>query len=321
MKYKKWMTLILALAMTACSAGTNTTSMAEETSSQLTESTQSVTEPETSEETMTTTEEETSEETTAATETEAGSEDTEEETTSAGEGNIPAGDMTEAQIWASSYADFIYGKLVRGEGYEFNGIPQEMTLLADEEVERAFMGYTDIFFCDIDFDSVPELFVGSHGATGWMGAECYALDGTVIGSMTCSSGFELYEIDGVAYTEGASANGTASYTRLTRGMPSVTTVYSWIDEIFTSVEVYNNDILEKQYENLDETETNNIIEEHLGVDIVNYFRSSGERKMLPYVRGSLHVPDVENYTVEDIYNCFEPYLILFLNQNIDKSMF
>lgn len=161
-----------------------------------------------------------------------------------------------------------------------------------------------MFLLDVDFDNTPELFIGTATTTG---GGCYDIvksDGIVLGKDVhcCSWLDDGCIIDGVMYM----FNGRGSnpgWVKLVDGTPNIM-VDNWIneEEAVNTVKVTNVDGTVKTYTDQSIDDIKALYTQFLNVDYDLLMSVSGT---LEYtcLCGTLRVPDPENYTEEDIYNC------------------
>ena len=283
--YKFIIAAIMAVALTACTADTGT---AEETSL-LTESTSAVTEAEASAEESTTT--------TAEAEAELGGS---EETTSAEE-NVSVADeqVTDAATWVESFTNII----VDGIADEESGIGTDYLIPISTDLDD-WRGAMDSGFilCDINLDGVPELLALNTGITGRMSCTPIDVEGNVYEDFISNIEFSVMSINDVLYVWTYSGASSTVYTRL-EDRKCIIVSYSGADSITVSVSPDDNENDYTDYTVTAEDEVAEIFIEQFGSDIRQAINS--EQSNLPFVEGYLTVPDVENYTADDIYACID----------------
>lgn len=167
----------------------------------------------------------------------------------------------------------------------------------------------DIFFIDTDFDGVPELFAGGHGAMGTGRYSVFTADGGTYGNGSFAHNFCNFCIaDGCMYVSSGS-NSSWGWTKLCKGLPSVYFNGFWTETGANDVYITLADGTEQTVTGLTFDESKALYPEYLGVEYDN-LRSVGEDEDIPfiYARGLLEVPDPENYTEEDICNCLAELL-------------
>lgn len=165
---------------------------------------------------------------------------------------------------------------------------------------------------DIDFDGVPELFTTSHGTMGTGGHSIYTADGQFYGYGLYTIDFSDFMIDGKAVYAPSGSNSSFGYTKLAVGLPYVSTNGG---SFYIGLETPVNICIDGN-----KTETTVSSEEEYKKLIENSFGISYD-SLQPvdlehnrYISGYLRVPDPENYTEEDIYNCLLTLLQEYENQ-------
>lgn len=160
---------------------------------------------------------------------------------------------------------------------------------------------------DIDFDGLPELFAGRVGTIGEGSFEVFKPDGSSIGTVTCASGLGYgVQADGYIYVF-SGRNPYPGWVKLVSGFPSIHIMG------FADLEGSGNDVQildgssEKILEGLTFEEYKALYPEYLGVDY-DALTEHNETSDYIFAEGYLRVPDPENYTEEDIYNCLAELL-------------
>lgn len=212
----------------------------------------------------------------------------------------------DVQTQARIFANFVYEEL------ENNKISENPTILVpiscDYEISETGFApeafCADTFFLDTNFDGVPELFVGGYGT---MGTGRYSIYDAANGSKY-GNAFFTHRLDGFCIANGSmyvssGNNWYHGWTKLCVGLPSVHIKLS-----SSETELYDVDISingEKQtLEMLTFNEFKALYPKYLGVEYDD-LQLIGKDEDIPfvYVRDYLRVPNPENYTEEDIYNC------------------
>ena len=204
---------------------------------------------------------------------------------------------------------------------------------------------SSLYLLDMDFDGIPELFAGTFGNLGVGTYDIYKSDGTLIYTLfnieTPNGG---YVFNNTIYY--STYNGFAGYVKAAQNLPSLQLKSKWPSEEDTAdVEIITEtgDVIMQQGITYDEFK--DLFTKYLGVEYDLLF---GEDKKIgvgvsmpngigktipnitieeyksryfdnesslyesgvsyPSVNGYLRVPDPENYTEEDIYNCLAELL-------------
>lgn len=164
-----------------------------------------------------------------------------------------------------------------------------------------------LYLIDIDFDGTPELFAGRVGTIGWGLYEVFKEDGSSMGNVYCSSMPESgVKANGYIYVF-SGRNPYPGWVKLVSGFPSIHIMG------FADFEGSGNDVQildgssEKILEGLTFEEYKALYPEYLGVDY-DVLTEHNETSDYIFAEGYLRVPDPENYTEEDIYNCLAELL-------------
>ena len=154
---------------------------------------------------------------------------------------------------------------------------------------------------DIDFDGVPELFTTSHGTMGTGGHSIYTADGQFYGYGLYTIDFSDFMTDGKAVYAPSGSNSTFGYTKLAVGLPYVkTNGGGFFTGLETPVHICT-DGNEVETTISSEEEYKKLIEESFGISYDSLQPIDLEDNRC--ISGYLRVPDPENYTEEDIYDC------------------
>ncbi|MCM1328789.1 MAG: hypothetical protein NC253_05045 [Ruminococcus sp.] len=225
------------------------------------------------------------------------------ETESAAAENMPSDSARET---ARVFAGLVYAEL------ENNKTAADPTVLAPVGIDREIpeTGFdpdafaADIFFIDTDFDGVPELFAGGHGTMGSGNYTVYTAGGESFGR-----GIFAHYLDAYCIVNGCmfAGSGSTTYNGWTKLCDNLPTVFS---NGFLSEESANNmtlryaDGYERDFDGITYGEAMDMYSEYLGVEYGD-LKPTGKDDEIPfaYARGVLEVPDPENYTEEDIYDC------------------
>ncbi len=223
--------------------------------------------------------------------------------------------VPDTELWASTYAELVFNKLKQDTGFIFYKDRFELRPTYDSYSSNGHPD-SDIIFCDMNFDGVPELIAATHGATGFMEAAVYDLDGNELFEFYSSSEFGIYYINGNYYTAYGGV-GYFGYDMVGEDEISVLVERnSPTEDKGWSASVYKNETLETKNENVTETDLEEIYEQYLGLTANDFVENVDDRefpiselkgKFENYYWGYLYVPD-ENYTVDDIKICFKEQL-------------
>lgn len=243
---------------------------------------------------------ETTFETTSETELTALSEETSESTSA----EPPAPDT---DAWAHNFAAAVFAEL---ENNKTSDEPTDLVAISFEQGldERDIMGTScsQLFFLDVNFDGVPELFTGGYGMIGVGRYSIYAADGSSYGTdlFTCDTGmFSVY--DNCIYAPSGS-NSFPGFTKFVPGLPQVHN-NGTIEDRGNTVEIVNADGTKETLTDISAEEFNALFAEHLGADYDALYDEENALTEL-CIGGVLRVSDPENYTEDDIYNCIAPLL-------------
>lgn len=165
---------------------------------------------------------------------------------------------------------------------------------------------------DIDFDGVPELFTTSHGTMGTGGHSIYTADGQFYGYGLYTICFSDFMTDGKAVYAPSGSNSTFGYTKLAVGLPYVrTNGGGFFNGLETPVNICT-DGNKVETTISSEEEYQKLIEDSFGISYDSLQPINLEYNR--YISGYLRVPDPENYTEEDIYDCLLGLLQEYENQ-------
>lgn len=199
---------------------------------------------------------------------------------------------------------------VTSKKYVKNDLADLYTQIILKEVQNDITGFnvcakndkcwnSNIVFIDINRDDVPDLFVGTYGATGRGCYNVYMSDGTALGNISCTSLLETGTfVNDVLVLD----IGQPGYVQISRNFPSVV-ISNWpVIEIngpncdIKITDEYGNseEIIGKTFDDFKK-----IAAEFFDVEYDEFLKKTN----YVCVNGSLIVPNPENYTKEDIYNC------------------
>lgn len=212
---------------------------------------------------------------------------------------------------ARTFAKLVYREL------ENNKTAEDPTFLVpiscDREIPETGFDHdafeADIFFIDTDFDGVPELFAGGHGAMGTGRYSVFTADGETYGNGRFAHNFCNFSIaDDCMYVSSGSIHSWG-WTKLCEGLPSIYFNGFWTETGTNDLYITFADGTEQTLTGLTFDEAKALYPKYLGVEYDD-LRSVGEDEDIPftYARGVLEVPDPENYTEEDIYDCLAELL-------------
>lgn len=162
-----------------------------------------------------------------------------------------------------------------------------------------------IAFCDINFDNVPELFAGYHNMRGYCYYSVYGNEGVIADEISCGMCSKFLRIGNACYSSTHNLANKSHYWLQISDTTLEIAVQDCDDNTTFNVVVTSNDRNDKQ-NGVTLEEVDKIFFSEFGVTYTelktapeNYVKSS---------MGHLTVPDPENYTEEDIYNCLAELL-------------
>lgn len=219
----------------------------------------------------------------------------------------PAPDVYSENVkaWAETFAGLVYAELENNKTAE---TPTELypasSLETSEEALFNAAFNADIFFIDTDFDGVPELFAGGRGITGTGSYTVYTADGVSYGNGLFAHYFDAYCIaDGCMFAHSGST-GFDGWTKLCDGLPTIFCNGLLSDEKTNNMTLRYSDGRVQDFNGLTYDEAMDMYRKYLNVEYEKLkFADDPENVPFAYARGVLKVPDPENYTEEDIYNC------------------
>lgn len=215
------------------------------------------------------------------------------------------------QDMAHVFANLIYEEL------ENNKTSNTPTVLAPVGIDREIpeTGFdpeafnADIFFIDTDFDGIPELFAGGHDIMGSGNYTIYTADGKSYGKGIFAHYFDAYCIaDGCMFVHSGSTT-FGGWTKLCDNLPTIFCNGFLSDEKTNNMTLRYADGREQDFKDMTYDEVMDMYRKYLGIeyDELKFTEKDGEIPFI-YTRGILEVPDRENYTEEDIYNCLAKLL-------------
>lgn len=224
----------------------------------------------------------------------------------------PAPDVYSENVkaWAETFAGLVYAELENNKTAE---TPTELypasSLETSEEALFNAAFNADIFFIDTDFDGVPELFAGGRGITGTGSYTVYTADGVSYGNGLFAHYFDAYCIaDGCMFAHSGST-GFDGWTKLCDGLPTIFCNGLLSDEKTNNMTLRYSDGRVQDFNGLTYDEAMDMYRKYLNVEYEKLkFADDPENVPFAYARGVLKVPDPENYTEEDIYNCLAELL-------------
>lgn len=220
--------------------------------------------------------------------------------------------ITLLEEWAHNFAQAVYTEL------ENNKTSDDPTTFAPIGNNHEVMVFdidamcADIFLIDVDGDDIPELFAGGHGTMGNGRYSIYDSNGNCFGNDRFIWEVESFETDGQYLYAPSGSNSLCGHTKLIQGLPRIyANAFAFMDGIPTdaTIETEESKIVVK----IDsQSDFENLYLQYLDTDY-NALNTIDINKYL-CIRGYLRVPDPENYTEEDIYNC----LFALLQEYEDK---
>lgn len=289
-------TAVAALLLCSCGGGNasdDAETKAQEATFAISEETDAETSAETTVEITVETTVEATSETTAETTAE-----TAEEMTDAEEIEESVEELPENEAVAEAFTKLLSQKLAdTSDEYGFKA-------LTDGEAVGMGMLSSVLELADIDLDGVPELFAGTCGTIGAGRFDVLKADGTLLGkNVLCCSDVSMGSIvDGVVYIF-SGRNPYPGWVKMVEDTPAVY-VSDWIneEEAVNTVDIFNADGTEETIENLSFDEVKKVYSDYLGVDYDALYENMNY-PAYQCTSGNLLVPDADNFTDEDIYNC------------------
>lgn len=170
-----------------------------------------------------------------------------------------------------------------------------------------------IAFCDIDFDGTPELLAGQHDTRGHSNYSIYSNNGVVTNSVSCGICSTFISTKGSCYSNWTDLSDQCSYwVKLSTETPEIkVNVCSEEKNPSFDVTIISSN-QEKNYNDVVYDDVDSIFKQEFGVSYTELQNSTDCN--VDCVIGHLIVPDPENYTEEDIYNC----LLALLQEYEDK---
>ena len=157
-----------------------------------------------------------------------------------------------------------------------------------------------IALCDIDLDNVPELFAGYHNMRGYCYYSVYGNNKIIADEISCGMCNEFLLVGNTCYSNTNDPSDKAHYwLQISDTMPEIT-VQDCDDNTTFNVTVTSDNGIYTQ-NGITPEEVDNIFKQVFSVTYTE-LKSSPDN----YVKcslGHLEVPDPENYTEEDIYDC------------------
>lgn len=219
-------------------------------------------------------------------------------------------EIPENEAIAAVFTKLLSQKLVDSASDEYGF----KALTADETIGMEALESV-LELADIDLDGVPELFAGTTGIIGAGRFDVFKADGTILGkNVLCCSDLAMGSIvDGVVYIF-SGRNPYPGWVKMVEGTPAVY-VSDWIneEEAVNTVDIFNADGTKETIENLSIDDVKKVYSDYLGVD---YDKLQDNLNYPAYqcIYGNLLVPDADNLTDEDIYNC-----VLYLLEKYDEE--
>lgn len=160
-----------------------------------------------------------------------------------------------------------------------------------------------IAFCDIDFDNVPELFAGYHNMRGYCYYSVYSNEGVIADEISCGMCSEFLHIGNACYSNTHNLANKSHYWLQISDTILEIAVQDCDDNATFNVTVTSNDRNDTQ-NGVTLEEVDKIFLSEFGVTYTELKNTSDN--YVKFSMGYLEVPDPENYTEEDIYNCLLP---------------
>lgn len=209
--------------------------------------------------------------------------------------------ITTLEQWAHNFAKGVYAEL---ENNKTADDPTPFAPISNNHEVTAFdidAMCADIFFLDVNDDDIPELFVGGHGTMGNGRYSIYDVDGNCFGNDKFIWEIESFETDGQYLYAPSGSNSLLGHTKLTQGLPKIyANGFAFMNGTPTeaTIETAGSKIVvtidsQSDFENLYSQYLNTDYNDLKVIDMNKYI----------CIRDYLRVPDPENYTEEDIYNC------------------
>ncbi len=168
-----------------------------------------------------------------------------------------------------------------------------------------------IAFCDIDLDNVPELFAGYHNMRGYCYYSVYGSNGIIADEISCGMCNEFLLVGNACYSNTHDpADKAHHWLQISDAMPKI--MVQDCDDNTTFNVTVTSDKGNYTQNGITLEEADNIFKQVFGVTYTELKGSSDN-----YVKcslGHLEVPDPENYTEEDIYDCLLGLLQEYENQ-------
>ena len=212
----------------------------------------------------------------------------------------------DTEAWAHNFAAAVFAELENNKTSDTPTVLTPMPMEVDDT--DIFAGFeSELFFLDVNFDGVPELFAGGHGQIGTGRYSIYAADGSSYGNDLFSYVPDVYSVyDNCIYASSGS-NAFPGYVKLVPGLPQIHIDGNMAEEGNT-VQIIDADGAETTLTDVSMEEYKALYSEYLGADYDALEDESNYASSEPCVVGTLRVPDMDNYSEEDIYNCIAPLL-------------
>lgn len=213
----------------------------------------------------------------------------------------------DVQLWAHNFASAVYAELMNNKTAETPTVLVPISTAHEVSVFDVDAMSADIFFLDTNFDGIPELFVGGHGTMGSGRYSVYSADGTTYGNDIFTWSVEDFCTDGSAIYAPTGSNSSPGFTKLVNSLPQIhANGFGFYDGGASDVEVIVADGTVVSVTVSSEEEFKSLFIQYLDV---NYAELEPiDTNACVYMRGYLRVPDPDNYTEEDIYNCLAELL-------------
>ncbi len=209
------------------------------------------------------------------------------------------------KLSAGDIAKLVYSKLKNGN---WNVVPidTDMAVLMD----KLYMDFkADMIITESFKGGKPLLLIGSHGITGSGIYNVCTIDGVDLGNVNASENCKNYIVtNDYVYVLSGSADWLR-WTKLDIGFPTIYCDGCFISQTEPMNVVYEIGEEQERFEQITYDELNTLYLEKLGVRFEDLNEACFENTTnLTCVQakatwGVLNVPDSQNYTEEDIYNC------------------
>lgn len=221
------------------------------------------------------------------------------EATTTGSSNA---DTAEIELWSHNFAHALITDMIDGKAEIIPIITEHEVAVFDVDAMLA-----DIFLIDVNNDGLPEMFAGGHGTAGGGSYSIYDTSGNCWGTDIITWDVLSFETDGQNMYATSGSNASPGHTKIVEGLPQIhANGFAFIECNTTEVtiETVAGESINTTVTTTEEFEA--LYAQYLDVDYATL--STIDEDTTVYVRDYLRVPDVNNYTEDDIYNCLVPML-------------